>query len=94
MWFWQDWTKSNFDEECFAGKQTVCIGYADRLGNLFWRIGFFGSKNLAAQSSKSKRKESVQMRIDGWIFMSLSWLLILSLFVFTLAKILRQKGKT
>jgi len=31
------------------------------------------------------------MRIDGWIFMIVSWLAILSLFVFSLAKILRQK---
>jgi len=32
------------------------------------------------------------MRIDGWIFMTLSWLLILGLFVFSLVKILRQKN--
>jgi hypothetical protein len=32
------------------------------------------------------------MRFDGWFFMSLSWLLILGLFIFTLAKILRRKN--
>jgi hypothetical protein len=32
------------------------------------------------------------MRIDGWFFMILSWLVILGLFIFTLAKILRQKN--
>jgi len=31
------------------------------------------------------------MRIDGWIFMIVSWLAILGLFVFSLARILRQK---
>jgi hypothetical protein len=31
------------------------------------------------------------MRIDGWIFMIASWLIILGLFVFTLTKILRGK---
>jgi hypothetical protein len=31
------------------------------------------------------------MRIDGWIFMIVSWLAILSLFIFSLAKILCQK---
>jgi hypothetical protein len=31
------------------------------------------------------------MRIDGWIFMLASWLVILSLFAFTLSKILRDK---
>jgi hypothetical protein len=32
------------------------------------------------------------MRIDGWIFMIVSWLAIFSLFTFTLARILRQKN--
>ncbi len=31
------------------------------------------------------------MRIDGWIFMVASWLIILGLFAFTLTKILRNK---
>jgi len=31
------------------------------------------------------------MRIDGWIFMTLSWAVILCLFIFSLAKVLRQK---
>jgi hypothetical protein len=31
------------------------------------------------------------MRLDGWIFMALSWLAILSLFVFSLVRVLRQK---
>jgi hypothetical protein len=37
-------------------------------------------------------KELVQMRIDGWFFMIISWLAILGLFVFSLARILRQKN--
>jgi len=31
------------------------------------------------------------MRIDGWIFMIVSWLAIISLFTFTLVKIIRPK---
>jgi len=33
------------------------------------------------------------MRIDGWIFMIASWLIIIGLFAFTLTKILRDKNK-
>lgn len=31
------------------------------------------------------------MRIDGWIFMLASWLVILGLFAFTMTKIMRDK---
>ncbi len=31
------------------------------------------------------------MRPDGWIFMIISWLIIIGLFTFTLTRILRQK---
>jgi uncharacterized membrane protein len=32
------------------------------------------------------------MRFDGWIFMAVSWLAILALFVYSLFRILRSKS--
>ena len=32
------------------------------------------------------------MRLEGWIFLVISWLVILSLFLFSLARTLRRKG--
>jgi len=31
------------------------------------------------------------MRFDGWIFMSISWLLILGISIFCFVRVLRQK---
>lgn len=34
------------------------------------------------------------MRFDGWIFMAVSWLVILALFFYSLFRILRSKDST
>ncbi len=34
------------------------------------------------------------MRFDGWLFMILSWMAILGIFIFSLVRVLRQKKQT
>ena len=51
---WETFTEDNFDEECPAGKQAVCLSDENRIGNLFWNTCIFSLSRLAKKTAKAE----------------------------------------